>query len=662
MINMTNIAHQKEKALLLIKEYISTAKSAFFTADMGMLSWYYLLKLASKNLLRSFSRTSITIGAIASGTAAIVFLVGFAYGLQTIVSDRLIQPNSLRLADVQSNSTALQLDTENLEKIRNISGVVAVAPAISMAGTLKFNDSKTEVIIVASRNAYMEYSNVSLVAGTFFSAETEAEYTGTTNDITGLFTEVVGQVAGVSTTSAQIKTGDRILDEKELNLRIQDGSYVPLRSSPEISSPILGYIKGSILDMYAGTTYWGDAYNSSGVQGRAYQDELGNWFGKWILIDSALVYQETVPTVYVPVVDESGNQAPLKGYISFENVAVLSNDETNSQKMLDSLLEDQGIVLGETTDSEVASDSSVVVVSYGEESVASDEAALLNSILDTNEPVTSEQSVTSAIVSIPRTEGKEVIISTGLLNIWELQPEDVMNKTISLGYILGGGIIPGLNGKVSTEELEYTVIGVAQQDDKPIVFAPLSDLESIGVAKYSIAKALSIDEESLQGVREKIESIGFSTQSISDTLSQVNRLFSIMRFLLGSFGMIAFIVALFGMFNTLTVSLLERIREIGVMKTLGTTNTDVVRLLIVESTLIGLAGGGLGIVLGILLGKSVDFLLFLIRNERSISLFGFPPLFLVVIFALSIIVGTITGLYPASKAKKISALNALRYE
>ncbi|MCA9369454.1 ABC transporter permease, partial [Candidatus Woesebacteria bacterium] len=482
MINMTNIAHQKEKALLLIKEYISTAKSAFFTADMGMLSWYYLLKLASKNLLRSFSRTSITIGAIASGTAAIVFLVGFAYGLQTIVSDRLIQPNSLRLADVQSNSTALQLDTENLEKIRNISGVVAVAPAISMAGTLKFNDSKTEVIIVASRNAYMEYSNVSLVAGTFFSAETEAEYTGTTNDITGLFTEVVGQVAGVSTTSAQIKTGDRILDEKELNLRIQDGSYVPLRSSPEISSPILGYIKGSILDMYAGTTYWGDAYNSSGVQGRAYQDELGNWFGKWILIDSALVYQETVPTVYVPVVDESGNQAPLKGYISFENVAVLSNDETNSQKMLDSLLEDQGIVLGETTDSEVASDSSVVVVSYGEESVASDEAALLNSILDTNEPVTSEQSVTSAIVSIPRTEGKEVIISTGLLNIWELQPEDVMNKTISLGYILGGGIIPGLNGKVSTEELEYTVIGVAQQDDKPIVFAPLSDLESIGVA------------------------------------------------------------------------------------------------------------------------------------------------------------------------------------
>lgn len=152
------------------------------------------------------------------------------------------------------------------------------------------------------------------------------------------------------------------------------------------------------------------------------------------------------------------------------------------------------------------------------------------------------------------------------------------------------------------------------------------------------------------------------TRSIADTLAQVNKLFSVMRFLLGSFGMIAFIVALFGMFNTLTVSLLERTREIGVMKTFGTTDADITRLLIVESSLIGISGGIFGILLGVLLGNGLNLLSLLVRDDKATSLFHFPILFLFLVFLLAGVIGMMTGLYPARRAQSISALNALRYE
>jgi len=147
-----------------------------------------------------------------------------------------------------------------------------------------------------------------------------------------------------------------------------------------------------------------------------------------------------------------------------------------------------------------------------------------------------------------------------------------------------------------------------------------------------------------------------------DTLAQVDRLFRVMRFLLGAFGFTALVVALFGMFNTLTISLLERSREVGVMKTLGTVDRDIFRLFMAESVLIGIIGGTSGVVVGNLVGKTVNLLSMLWREDKTINLFKTPTLFALGVLLLAIGVGFATGLYPAMRAKKISALNALRYE
>jgi ABC-type antimicrobial peptide transport system permease subunit len=321
-------------------------------------------------------------------------------------------------------------------------------------------------------------------------------------------------------------------------------------------------------------------------------------------------------------------------------------------------------VLGETT---TASESAEIaelqsLISSGEDSSATDAADLEKLLLSQQEQTQASTSAQLAIANVARKGGKEILVTTSLLNVWKLKPNAVINKAVKLEYIVSGGLIPGVAGRVLSNSEEYRIVGVIKDDTKPLIYAPIADLESMGIKKYTMAKLLATNNEELSSVRERVESLGFTTQSIVDTLLQVDRLFRIMRFLLGAFGMIALVVAIFGMFNTLTVSLLERTREVGVMKTLGTTDADIVKLFLVESLIIGFLGGVVGILVGAGGGSFINLFSALVSGNSTISLFKTPPSFMIIILLVSVAVGLLTGLYPSGRAKKISALNALRYE
>jgi len=644
-----------------------------FAAKNGKLSWFVIGRLAIKNLLSKPSRTAVTVAAIASGTAAIVFLVGFAYGLQNIVTDRLIQPNSLRLADVQTSSTALTMDKEALDKIKNTSGIEAVEPAVSLAGSININDSKTEVIVVGARNQYLEYSHLEIVDGAEFSEEAEAEYLAPTQNLEEIVRLMDTQIAGVATESS-VKRGDDITG-KNIAFRIADETYIPIRTAPSLNADVIGYARGSLLERHNGTEVWGGIYTSASTAGKAYQNQDGDWFGKWIEVEQLPAYAETAPGAYMAI-NEDGSQKKVAGFITQEEVSILSLLENNADHMIDLLLKDQGLserVLGDATesgemgefgaidDASAAADLARAVSVVVNDVAAASEAAALENLMSAQQQQAASESAVNAILSVPRETGKEILVSTGLLRVLDLQSADVLGKQVKLEYLVSSNLIPNLQGRIATQPTNYIIVGVFEADSS-MVYAPLSDFESMGVKKYSIAKILSSTEDSLAPARDRVEALGFITRSIADTLGQVDRLFSVMRFLLGSFGMIAFIVALFGMFNTLTVSLLERTREIGVMKTLGTTDADVVRLLLMESTFIGLFGGMAGILLGMIVAYSIDFTTLFFRADTSVHLFAFPPVFLGLVFLLALVVGVATGMYPAHRAKKITALNALRYE
>jgi putative ABC transport system permease protein len=134
---------------------------------------------------------------------------------------------------------------------------------------------------------------------------------------------------------------------------------------------------------------------------------------------------------------------------------------------------------------------------------------------------------------------------------------------------------------------------------------------------------------------------------------------------LAVFGGIALTVSAIGMFNTMTVTLLERTAEIGVMRTIGASSRDIVVLFVAEAVIVGFLGGVVGILIGAGIGESLNFVLGLVAKKfggDAVSLFRYPIGFLVFIALFSGAVGLITGLFPARRAAKINPLDAIRYK
>ena len=176
-------------------------------------------------------------------------------------------------------------------------------------------------------------------------------------------------------------------------------------------------------------------------------------------------------------------------------------------------------------------------------------------------------------------------------------------------------------------------------------------------------KAETADQTGL--LRDEILKLGFSVSSISDTISQANKVFRAIQIILMVFGLVALIVSAIGMFNTMTIALLERTEEIGIMKSIGASRGSISLMFIVEATLMGFLGSLVGVALGWLGGEICNYLLNFIATRFggiSVDLFSIPAWFIALIIAFGSIVGLFTGVFPARQASRIDPLDALRYK
>jgi len=648
--------HLKTKIGKTLVTFKKEVIDLIFKSKKGELSWYLIFKIAFKNLLAGRTRSLITVGAIAVGTAVVVVLLSFAYGLQNIVTKRLIQPNSLRLTDIQTSSTAVSLTQERLKEIEKIPGVEKVAAAVSLAGSLEYNDLKMDAIVLGADNLFLDFAHTNLITGRLFSKKSEAKYQGKT-DLEDLLAKMEeGEVAGIFEDKEPVAIGQEINSQK-IAFRLSEETYYPLRESPTMTAKILGYVQGSFLKNETGVEVWGGTYESVSTVGKFYQDKNGQWYGKWIKTKMP-IFDEVSTGLYLPKADGNGSQIKEIGYLAEKDVKILSQEELVIEKQIEGLL--KKYASGEAVLGEATGEADLTAVTLDKNATQTAELKQIIEKEKQKNQATAEAQL--AIVEVKKKEGKEVLVSTALLRTLKIKPEKILGQKINLSYIVSGNLMPKVSGRVLSKPVSYQIVGVVKDDKNLLVIVPLADLESMGVSRYSTAKVLVKDEDQLALVRQKIESLGFVTLSIVDTLNQVNRLFRLLRFLLGAFGAIALVVAILGMFNTLTVSLLERTREIAVMKTLGTTDRDVVRLFLAESVIIGFFGGILGIFLGQQIGGLINFISSFFRDDKSVSLFVSPFYFLVMILLLSIGIGIVTGIYPSKRAKNISPLDALRYE
>ena len=137
------------------------------------------------------------------------------------------------------------------------------------------------------------------------------------------------------------------------------------------------------------------------------------------------------------------------------------------------------------------------------------------------------------------------------------------------------------------------------------------------------------------------------------------------QIILGIFGVVGLIVAAVGLVNTMSVTLLERTSEIGVMRTLGASAKDIKRLFLAESTITGFLGGFSGIIIGLILSQIFNWIINILARTlggQSLSLFHYPFWFLLFIIILSTLVGFLAGFWPAKRASKLNPLEALRYK
>jgi putative ABC transport system permease protein len=169
----------------------------------------------------------------------------------------------------------------------------------------------------------------------------------------------------------------------------------------------------------------------------------------------------------------------------------------------------------------------------------------------------------------------------------------------------------------------------------------------------------------VEALETSIKSLGFNAFSLLDASKSLRTFFSVFDLLLGIFGSLALAVATLGIVNTLVMAILERRREIGVLKALGAADSDVQQLFFVEAGVMGFLGGIFGVTFGWLLGRAITFgtNVYLKRQSLNpIELSSVPWWLVILALLFAILVSLGAGLYPASRAAKLNPVDALRYE
>lgn len=209
------------------------------------------------------------------------------------------------------------------------------------------------------------------------------------------------------------------------------------------------------------------------------------------------------------------------------------------------------------------------------------------------------------------------------------------------------------------EELAET-LSAAQSNDLRDILRGSSGARNFASLTVRVKRAADV-----KAAEDAIKAMGFSTFSLLDATKNLRLVFAVFDLLLGIFGSLALVVASLGIINTLVMAILERRREIGVLKALGASDRDVRKLFFAEAGAMGLLGGIFGVVIGWLIGQAITFgtNVYLQRQDLpAIRISSVPWWMIAGAISFSIAVSLAAGLYPASRAARLNPVEALRYE
>lgn len=259
-----------------------------------------------------------------------------------------------------------------------------------------------------------------------------------------------------------------------------------------------------------------------------------------------------------------------------------------------------------------------------------------------------------------------IIISSALARVFEKDGKNIIDEPIELTFFVSRATKEDVQDKLEKIDSEhaYKIIGVVPSEEN-IIYVHSASFPPDAIDHYSQLKVKCQSSNVMQSVREKIVEEGLLVSSLSDTIDQANKIFSIVQIVLMSFGIVALVVSAIGMFNTMTITLMERTEEIGIMKSIGASDMTISILFLWESIIMGFLGGLGGVVLGIVGGQGLNIAINFLAvrlGGTSVNLFFTPTWFIVLIIIFGAFVGFLTAIVPARRASQIDPLEALRYK
>jgi ABC-type antimicrobial peptide transport system permease subunit len=277
----------------------------------------------------------------------------------------------------------------------------------------------------------------------------------------------------------------------------------------------------------------------------------------------------------------------------------------------------------------------------------------------------------------------------------EGEPKDLIGKDLSMGWASAANPAPQINPlnplagiNIRRTEKKFKIIGIIERQPGPggmgmfsavmIPMAKAKQMQAYDVSSpqaflrqlsakstYNVATVKVKQPQDTEEVEKKIKEMGFNAFSVADAMRGQRRAFMLLDILLALVGSIALTVASLGIVNTMVMSILERTREIGIMKAIGGSDEDVRRIFLLEAALMGLMGGLIGDALGWAVGRVINFgANYYMQNQGvpAANLFSIPWWLSTGGIVFALVVSLIAGSFPAMRAARLDPILALRHD
>lgn len=343
----------------------------------------------------------------------------------------------------------------------------------------------------------------------------------------------------------------------------------------------------------------------------------------------------------------------------------LSQIEVSSSKPTDIKLSDEMISqiksIGEVED--VASSTSLAgKITIDDKNLDNPFYAVSNNYFDLATIELSAGRLPEPVVASEAKQTSYILLSDKVALAFGISSQDIIGQELEYELI----IPPVLGGTESTKKSFFgTVIGTISDTGSAYGYVHDSDAVAAGAVSRSLLKVKVTNKDDVSPLRKKVEDLGLKTTYVGDTLEQMNKFFNYFRIILAAIGAIGVIIAILGMFNTLTVSLMERIREVSLLKILGSDEKTIFWMFALESLIFGFLGFFFGMVLFII-SKLIIMGLFSRLAERlnneMVDVFNTPTTLIVIVFIATLTLAFLTGLFPARRALRVNPLDVQKFE